>query len=194
MVAGKDQAGGFAVFLGLDAQRSGTQNMPGVVVGHTDARRGFETLVVVHGLKQGGRLLGVFHGIQRRRRILKAAAVVLSGFPAGFHLLDVGAVLEHDFQQLAGGHGAVDRACEAVTDQQRQKAGVIDMGVGDQDEVNVAGLVDFALAVAGFNGFVALMHAAVHAETPAPGLDHVAGAGHGLRRAQKLNLHASLLC
>ena len=101
----------------------------------------------------------------------------------------MGAVLKHDFQQIAGGLGAVDRFVKAVPDQQGQQARVVDVGMGNQDEVNIAGLIGFDVAVALLNGLVALVHAAVHAEALAAGLDHVAGTGDCLGRAQKLYFH-----
>ena len=188
-VAGKDHAGGLAVFLGFQAQGAGTQNVPGVVIGHADARRGLKGLVIVHGLKKRGRLLGVLHRIERGRGIFQAPAVVLLGFPLGFHFLDVGAVLQHDFQQVAGGLGAVNGLVETVFGQQGQQARMVDMGVGDQDEINVFRLVGLDVAVALLNGLIALVHAAVHAEALAAGLDHIAGAGDCFGRSQELYFH-----
>ena len=101
----------------------------------------------------------------------------------------MGAVLKHDFQQVAGGLGTVDRLVKAVPDQQGQQARVVDVGMGDQDEINIAGQIGLDVAVALLNGLVALVHAAVHAEALAAGLDHVAGTGDCLGRAQKLYFH-----
>ena len=61
--------------------------------------------------------------------------------------------------------------------------------MGDQDEINIAGQIGLDVAVALLNGLVALVHAAVHAEALAAGLDHVAGTGDCLGRAQKLYFH-----
>ena len=188
-VAGKDHAGGLAVFFGFQPQGAGTQNVPGVVIGYADARRGLKAFVIVHGVKEGGRLAGVLHAIKSGRGIFQTPALVLLGFPQGFHFLDVGAVLQHDFQQIAGGLGAVDGFAETVFGQQGQQAGMIHMGVGDQNKINVFGLVGLNIAVAPVNGLVALVHAAVHAETPAACLNHITGAGDCLGRSQKLYFH-----
>ncbi len=189
-VAGKHQPGGRAVFRHLYFKERGTQDVPGVLVGNADARRGLERGVVFHGAQLAHGLHGVCHGVQRLHRLAPAEAALLAGFPLRFHFLDVGGILQHDVHQVARGRGAVDVALEAFARHARQKAGVVDVGVGDEKEGDVAGAVDVRILVALVDFGVALVHAAVDREAGAVGLKHVARAGNGLRGPQKLYVHA----
>lgn len=69
---------------------------------------------------------------------------------------------------------------------------MVDVRVGHKDEVDIAGGVGTGIAVALLDGLVALMHAAVDAETLAAGLYHVTGAGNGLGSAKELDFHGVL--
>ena len=69
---------------------------------------------------------------------------------------------------------------------------MVDVGMGEQDEVHVGSPVGLRVAVAGLDGLVALVHAAVDAEALAAGLNHVAGARDGLGCAEKLYFHRIL--
>ena len=191
-VAREDDAGGLVVFGHFQAQGTGTEDVPRIVIGDLDARGGLEVLMVAHGVQEPGGLEGVLGGVQGLGRVLEAAAAVFFGFPLGFHLLDVGAVLQHDLQQLAGGLGAVDGLAEAFAHHEGQQARMVDVRVGHKDEVDIAGGVGTGIAVALLDGLVALMHAAVDAETLAAGLYHVTGAGNGLGSAKELDFHGVL--
>jgi len=66
---------------------------------------------------------------------------------------------------------------------------VVDVGVGEQEEMHAARLIDGGVLIAALDGLVALVHAAVDGETGRGGLDHMAGAGHGAGRAEEFDLH-----
>ena len=144
------------------------------------------------GVTVDGGLEGVLGGVQGCGRVLEAAAAVLFGFPLGFHLLDVGAVLQHDVQQFAGGLGTVDGLAETFAHHEGQQTGMVDVRVGHEDEVDIARGVGTGIAVALLDGLVALVHAAVDTETLAAGLYHITGAGNGLGSAEKLDFHGML--
>ena len=55
----------------------------------------------------------------------------------GVLLLDLGAVGEHDAEQVAGRRGAVDRPGEPLADERRQVAAVVDVGVAEHDRVDL---------------------------------------------------------
>ena len=188
-VAREDDAGGLVVLGHFQAQGAGAEDVARIIVGDLDARGGLEVLMVGHGVQELGGLEGVLGGVQGCGRVLEAAAAVLFGFPLGFHLLDVGAVLQHDVQQFAGGLGAVDGVAEPFAHHEGQQAGMVDVRVGHKDEVDIARGVGTGIAVALLDGLVALVHAAVDTETLAAGLYHVTGAGNGLGSAKKLDFH-----
>ena len=50
-------------------------------------------------------------------------------------LLNMGGVLQHDIQQIRRQASGDDTALKALLDQQRDTAGVVDMGVGHDDVV-----------------------------------------------------------
>ena len=107
----------------------------------------------------------------------------------GLDLLDVGAVLQHDAEEVRRGRRAIDRPGETVGRERREQARMVHVGMGEDDEIHGLWPVGREVAVALLDGPVALMHAAVDAEARGAGLDHVAGAGDGARGAEKLDLH-----
>ena len=147
--------------------------MTGIIVGYANSRRRLKHLVVIDGLKKGDRFLGVLNIVQGRGGIFKPAPLVFARFPQGFHFLDVGAVLQHEVQQFAGGLGAENGTGKALLDHLGQQAGVVNVGVGNKNKVNGGRLIEFRFAVAGFNGLVALMHAAINAKALASRLNHI---------------------
>ena len=85
--------------------------------------------------RHGG--LGILHGVHGLHRLC-AGALALAVLPLGFELLDVRRVPQHDAAQLHRGDGGVDPAPEAVAHQQRQKTGVVDMGMGDASTQSIS--------------------------------------------------------
>ena len=68
-----------------------------------------------------------------------ADTLALAVLPLRLKLLDVGRVPQHDAAQLHGWVGGIDPAPEPVAGQQRQKAGVVDVVMGRQHTVDLAG-------------------------------------------------------
>jgi len=160
----------------------------GIVVDGGDAGRGAESLAVGNGGKQlrGGCRIGARVERGHRPAAVTAAAAAR---PFGFHFLDVGAVLQHDAEQIPGGRGAVYLAGESGLDHARQESRMVDMGVGEQKKVHPARLIDGGIQIAAFDGFVALVHAAIDGKAGSGGFDDMAGTGDGPRRAEKFDLH-----
>ena len=94
--------------------------------------------------------------------------------PFGFFFLDVRAVGQHDLQQVAGRGRGVDRAVEAFGDEARQQSGMVDMGVGEQHEIDCARIEREARAVFRLGFAAALEHAAIDEEARMRGFDQVA--------------------
>ena len=127
---------------------------------------GLHVFVVGNALQALERLDGLVHGVERSR--LRIAATVLAlavaHFPLGFLLLDVRAVQQHDFEQVAGGRGAVDRAAVVQHREPRQQPRMIDVRVREQNEVDVAHVEIECLAILAVRVAAALEHSAVHQE------------------------------
>ena len=107
-------------------------------IGETDLDPGgnLHLLIVVYPFKQTDSLLGVLDGVIRLHR-RQAGAGVFPGFPLGLRLLDVGRVPQHDIAQPAGGPGGINLPPVALFGQQGQMAAVVDVGMGQQNGVNL---------------------------------------------------------
>ena len=152
---------------------------------HLDARSQLNALVVVHTHEQLHGRLGVLHGIHGLHQ-LGTGALGLAVLPLGLELLDVGRVPQHDTAQLHRGVGGVDFAPEAVAHQQRQHTGVVDVRMGSQHPVDLAGCHRDGLVLV---DIPALLHAAVDQEPTTRGFQQRTAAGDLMVRAQKRDLH-----
>ena len=105
-------------------------------------------------------------------------------------LMDVTAVEEHDGAEVPGGGGAVDVPREAALHQAGDAAGVIDVGVGEDEDVDVGVLAGASPAV-DLEGLLAaaLEKTAVEEDAVAVHFDEVPGAGDGAGRSGKGDLH-----
>ena len=102
----------------------------------------------------------------------------------------MGGVQQHDLQQLGGEAGGEDAALEALLNEHGNPAGVVDVGVGDQDVVDgVGGKGEFAVG----NLVPALLEAAVDEDAGVVDLQTVAASGDALVRAVKAELHNGVL-
>jgi diadenosine tetraphosphate (Ap4A) HIT family hydrolase len=70
---------------------------------------------------------------------------------------------------------------------------MVNMRVRHENEIQFPRPVRLYVAIARLNRLVALVHAAIHAKTPAAGFNNMAGTGHGFGRAQKLHFHGHSL-
>ena len=130
----------------------------------------------------------VQHAIEGRWNAL-AAPVRLAGAALGFLLLQVCGVQQHHPGQLPAGWRGDDLALEAAPDQQRDTPAVVQVRMGQQQDVDglrveaeIGGvlLVDLASA---------LEQAAVHQDAQPADLHQVAGAGHCPVRAVERQPH-----
>ena len=102
----------------------------------------------------------------------------------------MGGVLQHDIQQIRRQASGDDTALKALLDQQRDTAGVVDMGVSHQHIVDLArvegqaGVIDLVPA---------LLQAAVNEDVLAAHLQTMAAAGDTLICSVKLSFMALFL-
>ena len=185
-VAGEDQLFGHAVFGApqLDLRRA--QQVARVVKAHPDPFAQVDHLSVftgVHLLEDG---LGVVQGVERLHRG-QTGALALLVFPLGIPLLDVGGVPQHDGHELSGEAGGQNAAIKALLGQQGQTARVVDVGVGHQHIVDVAGgKVQGVVVVL----VPALLKAAVDQDLSAVDLQTVTAAGDRVGRAEECKFHS----
>ena len=84
--------------------------------------------------------LGRRHRVERRfhAAVRLAVAAPVPQLPFGFLLLDVAAIGQQHGEQIDARLGGIDRPAVAKHGQARQQAGMVDVGVGEQDEVDLA--------------------------------------------------------
>jgi hypothetical protein len=86
----------------------------------------------------------------------------------------------------------VDLALETERNQPRQQAGMVDVGVGEDDEIDAARIEVKGAVVFGARLAAALEHPAIHQKTHAVGFQQIAGTGHLACRAEKSQFHSGL--
>ena len=161
--------------------------MAGVGKAQTNPLAQVHQLPILIGLHQLHGVLGVGDGVEglHRRPAGPAALLVL---PLGVRLLDVGRVPQHDGHELPGQAGGHDPAVEALLHQQRDTASVVDVGVGDDDIVDVArGEVQHTVVPL----VPSLLESAVDEDALSVDLHTVTAPGDGLGSAEKCELHGA---
>ncbi|MPN37844.1 hypothetical protein SDC9_185365 [bioreactor metagenome] len=117
--------------------------------------------------------------------------MAVAQLPLGFLFLDVRRVRQQHFEQRDGRRRGIHRAAEAEHRQARQEAGMINVGMGEEHEVEAPhveteGQCPFVLgACLG----AALKHAAIDQKTRFPGIDQGAGTGHFASGTEKAKSH-----
>lgn len=133
--------------------------MPGVGEGEGEVAVEVVGFIEADGMEKVQRSLRFFFGIERKCRMVLRVAVAV-GAPR-IILLYPARIEQQDFAQVAGSMGGVYLASEALLDQQREIAAVIEMGVGQQDSFDRFGVCRKRFAVSQTQLFMALEQAAV---------------------------------
>ena len=184
-IAGEDQLRG-GIALGdpqLDAGRA--QQVAHIHEPDLDARGKLHPSLIRNAREQLHGRFGVLHSIHRFHRFC-AGALALAVFPLRFKFLNMGRVPQHDAAQLHRRVRGIDVAPEAVAHQQRQHAGMVDVCMGGQHPVDLAGCHRDGLVLV---YVLALFHAAVDQKALPSRFDQSAAAGDLMVRAQKCDLH-----
>ena len=172
----------------LNAGRA--QQVPGVHKTHIHPRGRSEPAAIGMGTEQLQHPFGVLHFIQRHIPFPAGAA----GFPVApfrFEHLNMGAVPQHDVAQLASGRGGVDLSPEALAVQKGQKSGVIDVGMGEDHHIHLAGSNGQADV---HIGVLSLFHAIVDEHILPIHLQQTATAGDFMSSADKSQFHIVSPC
>jgi len=107
----------------------------------------------------------------------------------GVFLLDVGGVVEHDFGDVESRRSAEDGAGETGFDESGEIAAVVDVGVREDDGVEVAGVAGELFVFLSCFGSVSLKESAVEEEAELSAFDKVLAAGDFLGGPVKGDLH-----
>ena len=127
-----------AVFLKLERDGRRAEQVSCVGKDRAYALAKFDCFLVLAGCH-------IFKNVQRvllsveRLDMLAARALALAVFVLGVALLNVGGVKQHDLHQIRRQARRQDAAVEAVFHQQRDTARVVDVRVGDEQNIDIAG-------------------------------------------------------
>ena len=139
------------------------------------------------GLRNVGELLQrdlrLSDGIEGKRRLV--AAVIFPGGVFRVLFLEVRGIGEKKIAQLVRGGVGVNGAAEAVAHEAREVAGVVDVGVGEEDPVDGGGIDRKAFPVALLERLGAFEETAIDEELFVFGFDEVFGTGDGARGTQE---------
>ena len=142
-----------------------------------DVGRGREAHTPVDALDQGQRAFRVRRGEERQGRIVAARPVPVG--EARLFLLQMRRVRQQDLEQIGGAARAVHGSAEAVPDEARQVARVIDVRVAQDDGGERAGIEGRARPVPQAQGLEPLEEPAVEQQSAPAVLEEMLGAGDG---------------
>ena len=99
------------------------------------------------------------------------------GVKTRLFLLEVGGVEQDEAREFAGGGGGQDFAAKTAPDEQRQAPAMVEMGVGQQNEVDLARRKAEILRIFLLDAPPALIEPAIDQDFAARRLQQMAGAG-----------------
>ena len=196
-VAGEDELAPRGAGADPDFRDRRAEDVSGIAKAQRDARlrRRLDVVSLRQELAQAA--LGVGERVQRLRPIVaprvdarpRAVRVPASGIarrplpvalpcPLVFLFLDVRAVGQHHPREIGRRRRGDDRSAEAPGRELRQQTRVVDVGVGEDDEVERGDVEVERAGVALVGVTPALEHPAVDEKPPFAAVDAIAGAGH----------------
>jgi len=135
--------------------------------------------------------LGVGFGVQRQGRLVLRKAAAIGIF--GLLLLQARTVREQDAAQLERRPGTPDLSGEAVANEQRKIAAVIDVGVREDHPVQRVRIDGQRRPVAQPQLLVALKQSAIDEYLVKAAAQQILGAGNGAGAAEELEIHECAL-
>ena len=190
-VAGEHQAA--VVFLDVQRHDRAAQDVPRIVKRQTNAGGDVQEAVIGQGDHRLHRPLYVLLVVQGLDRIHgHAVALDAAVDVVGVGGLDHRRIFQHRHAQIAGGRRAVDRAPVALLHQQRQRTGVVDVSMAQDNGVEVTGSHRQVLVL--FEAFPSppLEQPTVEQDLTLAGPEPMHRPRHGSRRAQEVDVHAQL--
>jgi len=185
------EAGG--EFVEVENDLGGAEDVAGVDESDGDSVGDHHGAVVIEGDELPEAFFGVDFCVER----VEGWEALAFAFPVGVGevgFLDAGGIREHDLAEVAGGRGGEDIAAVAPAGEVGQVARVVDVGVAEDDGVELGGFEGEVLVdVVGFFA-VALVESAVEEDAFAVDFDEVAGSGGGAGGAVEGDVHAGGGC
>ena len=190
-IAGEHDAPRAAPLVDGDLDDRRPEDVPGVDEPRAHVRMRRDRVAVLDGAQSLERRHRLHDRVERCRLAGRAAggAAPMPEVALGLDLLDVAAVREHHPEQVGRRRRAPDRPAEAQQREARQQARVVDVGVRQQDEIDVAHVERERLAVLALGLAPALEHAAVHQEGAAGRAHPRTGSGDFAGGAEKRDFH-----
>ncbi len=182
-IAGKKCAADAALFLHLDQDAGGAQNMARIVEGRAHPRTDLDRLFVGCRAPEPRHAIGgIDDGVERRRRRGMRLPVVMT---ARFGLLglQIGRIQHDQPRQFGGRLGGDDLTLKSPLHQKRQPAAMIEMRMGEQNEVDRARVEAERDGVILIELAAALEQAAIHQDAAPLGFHQMAGPRDALGRA-----------
>ena len=162
--------------------------MPGIAIPDPDVLGRMQFLVIANGLEQLLGVDGVLHGVQG---LLDgtAGAAVLAPAPIVLCFLDMARIRQHDRTQIDRCLRGINRVAVALGIKLGQPAAVVDVGMGQEQEVNLVDPERERLVVETLFMRLALVQATVNQEGGLFSFNQIAGAGYSLGCTQKCHFH-----
>ena len=164
------------------------EDVTGVDEGEGDAFGDGERAMVADGDELAEDVFGVGEGVAGREEFLIVAFSVFVE-PLDVHFMDVCGVGEHDATEVAGGGGGVDVAVEAVVAELGEVAAVVDVGVGEDNAVDLLGVEGKGTIAFHGLGAATLEEAAVEEDALAVDFEEVLRTGGGAGGAAEFDFH-----
>lgn len=189
-IAGEQEAEAFFAREVFDVEDDlgGADDVTGVDESEGYAFGDGEGSVVADGNELAQDVFGVDAGVARGEEFQVVAFAVFVE-PLDVHFMDVSGVREHDAAEVASGGGGVDIAGEAVVAELREVPAVVDVGVGEDDAVDLFGVEgEGAVAFHGL-GTSALVETAIEEDALAVDFEEMLRAGRGACGTAEFDLH-----
>jgi len=187
-VAGEDDAADFAFVQEFHFDDGGTENVPGVAEAEFEFGGDLLEAAVGDGLHELDDAPDVAVFVQGEDFATAGGEMLIE--VEGIFLLDMSGIVEHDLGDVERGGGTEDGTVEAGFHQSRQVSAVIDMGVGEDDGIEVARVAgELFVLLPGF-GAVSLEETAIEEKPELAAFDEVLTAGDLLGSPVKGDLHS----
>ncbi len=182
-VAGEDDDGLLAIIGDGEFEAGGAEDVAGVVGLDVKVGRDVEAAVARHGAEEFEDRIDIVGGVERNG-IGMLAPLVANGV-GGVFFLEVGGIFEEESGELDGGGIGENGFVEATADEDGEPAGVVEMGVSEDGEVERFGIDGKRIPVAILEVAGALEKAAIDEQALASGLDEIFGTGDAASSAKK---------
>ena len=173
--------------------KSGAENMPSLMEACRNLVSHIDLLTIGNRHQLREHRLCLYHRIQggRDAALATPAPMTMPQLPFGLFFLNMRAIGQQHFEQVDGGRRGVYRPAVTHHREARQQAGVVDVRVGQQHEIELAHVeADVERReVFGPRLGAALEHAAIDEKAGLAGVDEIAGTGNFAGRAEESNTH-----